>query len=761
MPNSQQNEVKISETITENIFRNFYGSLEFLEKTAIPKKYGFLSKKNKISKDMIDKDGYPDFFKELEEFCIVVEAKAIEHNDAEEDTLFYLKNNKIVDKDLLGIAISGQMETTLKVTYYYKNKEKKDNIIKFDFKDSLLSLKKIEEKVRQHKYGDYISDDELIQTLNTLNTKFHKNARIRDTDRSLFFSGLMIALTNNNFISTYKCIQAPNKEELSKTQNIVLESHNLNKLILDTINFQLKSKINSLSKEFSWLDKFSFIKNIDFPLVEYKSIIKLIEDKIYKSYKLNEKQDILGRAYKIFLKKAGKIDNKNIILTPDHIKELMVKLARLNKDDVVLDTCCGSGGFLMESMEKMISLANEDELKIKNIKEEQLIGFEIDSVLFSLACSNMFLHGDGKTNLLFRSSLLKSNEQNIVNSTDEDVIKFIRSKKPTKCIINPPYEENNPILFTKQAIEYLENNGKLIIIMPSFTLKKYEQETKDLLKVSKLDYVIKMPFNIFSEQKRSVATSIFQFTKTPQSKDDVVMFYYLQDDGLISVQHKGRIDLKNKWNSIEAEILESIFNYNEIPNKSKKQKIYQNEKLNFDFRMYDENFKYEAYKIKELFEVEEGKLQSTKNNEEGEYDFITADDNISKHDSYTHDGEYLIYVTKSGGSLGKTHYANGKFSASNLCLILKAKDEYKDLINLEFYSIYFNKLREKIKFELADGTSKLTIRTDTFKEYNIELIPIDIQNSIIKSQNYIKLKNIKNEIKILEDNLLNELENYL
>ena len=111
--------------------------------------------------------------------------------------------------------------------------------------------------------------------------------------------------------------------------------------------------------------------------------------------------------------------------------------------------------------------------------------------------------------------------------------------------------------------------------------------------------------------------------------------------------------------------------------------------------------------------------------------------------------------------MGKTHYANGKFIASNLCLILKAKDEYKDLINLEFYSIYFNKLREKIKFELADGTSKLTIRTDTFKEYNIELIPIDIQNSIIKSQNYIKLKNIKNEIKILEDNLLNELENYL
>jgi len=73
-----------------------------------------------------------------------------------------------------------------------------------------------------------------------------------------------------------------------------------------------------------------------------------------------EKQDILGKAYKIFLSRAGKIDNKNIILTPDHIKSLMVKLARLTKDDVVLDTCTGSGGFLMESMEMMISLAKGD-----------------------------------------------------------------------------------------------------------------------------------------------------------------------------------------------------------------------------------------------------------------------------------------------------------------------------------------------------------------------------------------------------------------
>ena len=35
----------ISETNTENVFRTFYGANTFIEKSAIPKEYGFVSKK--------------------------------------------------------------------------------------------------------------------------------------------------------------------------------------------------------------------------------------------------------------------------------------------------------------------------------------------------------------------------------------------------------------------------------------------------------------------------------------------------------------------------------------------------------------------------------------------------------------------------------------------------------------------------------------------------------------------------------------------
>lgn len=92
-----------------------------------------------------------------------------------------------------------------------------------------------------------------------------------------------------------------------------------------------------MSKEYNWRDKFSFIKTVDYPLLKYKKLIKKIEKNIFIPFENEEKQDILGRAYKIFLSKAGKVDNKNIVLTSDHIKALMVRLARLTLQDVVLD----------------------------------------------------------------------------------------------------------------------------------------------------------------------------------------------------------------------------------------------------------------------------------------------------------------------------------------------------------------------------------------------------------------------------------------
>lgn len=737
-----------SETVTENIFRDFYGSSTFIEKSAIPNEFGFQSKKQSTFK------GYPDFLLEEEDYIIVVEAKATEQANAISEVQHYMSKNKIT-KDIIGIAVSGQKLEDLKVDYFLKTNE--SETCEHILQDSkLLTLKNIYNIYWKNRYGESVTNENLLKTLNELNKTFNENNKVKDTERSLFFSGLMIALKDNTFRSIYRNIQAPSKQEISTVKETVLEAYNLNNAILDAITRQLADKINNLSKSYSWKDRFSFIKNIDYSLLEYKKIISKIEMNIFKPFQNDEKQDILGKAYKIFLKRAGKIDNKNIILTPDHIKSLMVVLARLNVNDVVLDTCTGTGGFLMEAMEVLIKKANNDEEKIKEIKEHQLIGFEVDSVLFALACSNMFLHGDGRTNLLFRSSLLDDKNENIINNDDKVLFQYISSLEPTKCIINPPYETNNSIKFTLQALKYLEPNGKLIIIMPTPTLTQNQSGlTQDVLKIAKLDFVIKMPYNLFSEQKRTVNTSIFGFTKTPHNENDEVLFYNLEEDGLVSIQHKGRVDKFNRWEGIRNTIIDSIFNSKEINGISEKKKIYKDGILNCAGVQNSRNSKSIMIKIDDLFDIEDGTLASD-NSEDGEFDFITGAEEWKKHSEYTHEKEALVYVVSAGGSLGRSHYVNGKFVASNLCLILTPKNSTEYPINLQFYNTYFNNNRKKFVSDLADGVAKLTIGKTMFKQHYIDYIPIDKQNKFVENhiQKYKqKLEELKKLVKQSEENI--------
>src|SRR5699024_5409267 len=174
---------------------------------------------------------------------------------------------------IVGIAISGQELSQIKVTYFYKTVG--GEIEKFQVKDKLLTLDNLEKALSKRIAGETISDEELIRVIKDLNSKFNKNNRVRSTDRSLFFSWLIIALTNNNFRNTYENISAPSEEELAKTDVTILESYNLNEAILKAISTQISTKMNNLSKKFVWEDKFSFIRNIDYSLKEYKEIIDI------------------------------------------------------------------------------------------------------------------------------------------------------------------------------------------------------------------------------------------------------------------------------------------------------------------------------------------------------------------------------------------------------------------------------------------------------------------------------------------------------
>jgi len=82
----------------------------------------------------------------------------------------------------------------------------------------------------------------------------------------------------------------------------------------------------------------------------------------------------------------------------------MVKMAELSPDDYVLDPACGTGRFLIHAMDDMISKINEPTTtkrneKKKNIQKNQLFGTDIDLRIAKIAKMNMWIHGDGKSNI--------------------------------------------------------------------------------------------------------------------------------------------------------------------------------------------------------------------------------------------------------------------------------------------------------------------------------------------------------------------------
>jgi type I restriction enzyme S subunit len=139
--------------------------------------------------------------------------------------------------------------------------------------------------------------------------------------------------------------------------------------------------------------------------------------------------------------------------------------------------------------------------------------------------------------------------------------------------------------------------------------------------------------------------------------------------------------------------------------------------------------------IGKLFNLEKGQLQSTKCTP-GEYDFITAAEEWKTHHHYNHECQALIFAAAASGSLGRTHYVDGKFISSDLCFILTPKNEEKYPLNLAFYHFVFNSLRPVLVAATKSGTSKESINQTNFKKYEIPYFDIEQQNLWIE-----KLKN--------------------
>lgn len=291
---------------------------------------------------------------------------------------------------------------------------------------------------------------------------------------------------------------------------------------------------------------------------DMKEIIDEIDENINSFMKTHRYFDVLGQLYIEFLRYANSDKGLGIVLTPPHITELFSDLAGVNKNTIAYDNCTGTGGFLISAMSKMIKDAKDDQEKIKKIKSKQLIGTEYQSHIFALAVSNMYIHQDGKTNIMNGSCF------------DENIIKQVKEKKPTVGFLNPPYKSNkktdtDELEFILNNLECLNDGGTCVAIVPMqsalATKGKVFEYKKKLLEKHTLEAVLSMPDELFFNSKVGVVSCIMVFTAHKQHpKNKETYFGYYKDDGFVKRKTKGRIDAYGRWEEIKEKWLLNYVN---------------------------------------------------------------------------------------------------------------------------------------------------------------------------------------------------------
>lgn len=566
MPNERKTEL-----IVYNHFKQFedqiFIELQKSDTPAIDKLFKVASKKG-------GGKGFPEYiitFKNYPELVIIIECKpnVNKHESPNRDkyseyavdgALLY---SSFLSKayDVIAIGVSGETKSKLKVSHFLQLKGEKT--VTPIFGDKLLSIdsyidgySKSPEKFRQ----DYFKLLEFTQELNET-LQHHK---IEEDKRSLLISSILIALDSQAFKVAYPLIGAPNKgdSEEERKSKVANAPKDLANLLVDTVISQLKSAKIQDDKLENLKVQFAFIRT-DTSLSTKEGILKGFIDSIDKNInsfiRTHEYFDVLSQLYVEFLRYANSDKGLGIVLTPLHITELFADLAEVNKNSIVYDNCTGTGGFLISAMKKMIIDAKNDTPTIRNIKAKQLIGTEYQAKIFALAVSNMYIHQDGKTNILSGSCF------------DDDVIENIKKRKPTVGLLNPPYKadkkkDTEELEFVLNNLDCLVDGGKCVAIVPMSSAvatkkgKIYDLKKK-LLERHTLEAVLSMPDQLFINSDANVVSCIMVFTAhKAHPKNKETFLGYFKDDGFIKHKTRGRIDYYGTWENIKDQWLTTYIN---------------------------------------------------------------------------------------------------------------------------------------------------------------------------------------------------------
>ncbi len=357
-------------------------------------------------------------------------------------------------------------------------------------------------------------------------------------EKPLIVSGIMLALREIEY-GSFSIDNLNGDKELTDGEKI----YNAIETNLKRANVTPETKRDKLYAQFAFLkNKVSLNEyNEKLQKTPLRYYTEFLYNNIFHNIRYNSSsEDFIGRFYGEFMSYSGEDGQTlGIVLTPKHITDLFCDLADLQPDDKILDPCCGTAGFLIAAMHRMVS-QTDDEMQRRHIKREQLFGIEVQDKMFTIATTNMILRGDGNSNLQPLDFLRQNPSQ-------------LQLKGCTVGMMNPPYSQaqktKNPefyeINFTEHLLNSLVCGGRCIVIIPqsSVTGKTIEEKNikANILKHHTLEGVITLNKNTFYGVGTNPCIAVFT-AGIPHPLTHKSKFINFEDDGFEVSKHIGLVE---------------------------------------------------------------------------------------------------------------------------------------------------------------------------------------------------------------------------
>jgi hypothetical protein len=409
------------------------------------------------------------------------------------------------------------------------------NFDAFIEKVKLLSLTDEElEKLKERK------EKEIDKSLQSLNHHIYQNEKgLGENDRVYLVAASIIAtlgvpgkvpvLKKEHLNSSPEHGNTDGEIMVRKIESFLKEKH----IPTDKKDLIIRSLKNTLLA--------SNLNKIENGETQLKRVFTKIIDDLGIYYKIGLTTDFTGKLFNEMYGWLGFSQDKlnDVVLTPAYISNLLVKLARVNKDSYVWDFATGSAGLLVSAMNEMLIDAKENitspsELTEKqiHIKAKQLLGIELLPSVYMLAILNMIMMGDGSSNILNKDSLTDFDGKYGFGDTDKEF-------PANAFILNPPYSaEGNGMVFVETALNMMHKGYASIIIQNSAGNGRAKDFNQRILEKHTLVASIKMPVDIFIG-KASVQTNIYVFkVNEKHHKDEMVKFIDFSNDGYTRANRK-------------------------------------------------------------------------------------------------------------------------------------------------------------------------------------------------------------------------------